>query len=913
MPRYGVQGHPVAIDLSDPILLRNRPEDAESMLYWVAAQEFALDFRAFCQSAWNQVAPQRLVWNWHLDALCDHLVAMTRGEIRFLMVSLPPRHTKSLIASVLWPVWDWIHRPTTQFLSASVDDRLALDFSRLSRRVIESEWFQNLYGDRFYLLPDENAGRQFRNNLGGARNATSVQGRVTGSGGDCFPAGTMVSTPRGPVRIEALATNFSDVMSTDMQTRIPRRQTGFHERHWTGDLVEIVISDGRTLRCTPEHRIWIAGRGWVEAQNLKGQETLVSETEPELRSVRGAILPKPRARSPIEPVVLQRQVFWHRDPGSQQSIREMHRRFAALLFGVQGTDSANSETLRAAESKNLLACLSFGSEETASPSERSDFLRLRKGDFSPVGKAEQSEILLACMQRFRAFEKDRRNSKWAIRSWRSDDQAPAVYGFPAEKDQGKGRRALSFLRHYARTIRQGFGRASHQLFEMGSTPVELSDSVPVLSRHDARRKEVSRKLGSVLVVSTRRVPFSGSVYCIQVDEHRNFFANGIVVSNCQILDDAHDAKKVESDATRLASLQWHDNSWRSRLNSPLTAQKLYIGQRTHDSDIYGHVLAQEGKRWVNLCLPLEFDPKRICITYRNNGKGVAPDAPEFFRDPRKVEGELLDPKRFDADTAKAEKGIMSDRAWQAQYNQQPEGQGGLILKRHWWRQWVWPEWHPNAGQERPQPDFWEIIQVYDTAFEEDEEADFTARTTWGLFTYMEADKDKAGNVREGRQRTSAMLLDCLEERLSYPDLRAEAIDANVRHAPDWILIEKKASGHSLIQELKRKRLPIKAVGLAGSGGSRSRRQGDLIARAHESSLMLERGCIWAPPRNFAYKVIDHCAKFPAGDHDDITSTVCIALQYMRRYYDLTLPDDEKDETEINPYAWRQRDRAKRYA
>jgi phage terminase large subunit-like protein len=556
----------VAIDLSDPILLRNRPEDAESMLYWVAAQEFALDFRAFCQSAWNQVAPQRLVWNWHLDALCDHLVAMTRGEIRFLMVSLPPRHTKSLIASVLWPVWDWIHRPTTQFLSASVDDRLALDFSRLSRRVIESEWFQNLYGDRFYLLPDENAGRQFRNNLGGARNATSVQGRVTGSGGDC-----------------------------------------------------------------------------------------------------------------------------------------------------------------------------------------------------------------------------------------------------------------------------------------------------------------------------------------------------------QILDDAHDAKKVESDATRLASLQWHDNSWRSRLNSPLTAQKLYIGQRTHDSDIYGHVLAQEGKRWVNLCLPLEFDLKRICITYRNNGKGVAPDAPEFFRDPRKVEGELLDPKRFDADTAKAEKGIMSDRAWQAQYNQQPEGQGGLILKRHWWRQWVWPEWHPNAGQERPQPDFWEIIQVYDTAFEEDEEADFTARTTWGLFTYMEADKDKAGNVREGRQRTSAMLLDCLEERLSYPDLRAEAIDANVRHAPDWILIEKKASGHSLIQELKRKRLPIKAVGLAGSGGSRSRRQGDLIARAHESSLMLERGCIWAPPRNFAYKVIDHCAKFPAGDHDDITSTVCIALQYMRRYYDLTLPDDEKDETEINPYAWRQRDRAKRYA
>jgi phage terminase large subunit-like protein len=411
----------------------------------------------------------------------------------------------------------------------------------------------------------------------------------------------------------------------------------------------------------------------------------------------------------------------------------------------------------------------------------------------------------------------------------------------------------------------------------------------------------------VLVSELRRVPYTGKIYCIQVEEHRRFFANGLLVSNCQILDDAHSAKKVESDATRLASIQWHDNEWRSRLNSPLTAQKLYIGQRTHDGDIYGHVLAQEAKRWVNLCLPLEMDLKRICITYPNKGRGVEPGAKEIFRDPRKVEGELLDPKRFDAETAKVEKEIMSERAWNAQYQQQPEGQGGLILKRHWWRQWVWPEWHPNSGQERPLPEFFELIQVYDTAFEEDEESDFSARTTWGVFNYMEADKDKAGNVREGKQRISAMLLDCMEERLSYPDLRAEAIASNEAFAPDVILIEKKASGHSLIQELKRKRLPVKGFGLSGSGGGRSRRQGDLIARAHESSLMLAKGCIWAPPRAFAYKCIDHCAKFPNGDHDDITSTVTMALQYLRRYYDLTLPDDEQED-EINPFAWNQRPR-----
>jgi predicted phage terminase large subunit-like protein len=544
---------------ADPVLREN----VIKQMTFVGQLTMRRDFVKFCKRAWIQVAPQKLVWNWHLDAICEHLVYMTQGEIRFLMITLPPRHTKSLIASVLWPVWDWLHRPGTQFLCASVDERLSLDFARLSRRVIESQWFKTLYGGEFYLLDDENQGRQYRNSKGGMRIAVSAQGRVIGSGGDV-----------------------------------------------------------------------------------------------------------------------------------------------------------------------------------------------------------------------------------------------------------------------------------------------------------------------------------------------------------QIADDVHTVKKVEADTTRQATLAWHDNEWRSRLNNPKTAQKLYIGQRTHENDVYGHVIAQEGKRWVQLVLPLEMDLKRRCITYLNDGTGVAVDAKPIFQDPRAVEGELLDPKRMDAVTAKYEKDIMSDRAWNAQYQQQPEGQGGLILKRNWWRQWVWPEWHANAGQERPLPEFFEVIQVYDTAFEEKEEADFSARTTWGIFTYRETEvAPRTGQQREGQMRTCAMLLDMMEERLSYPDLREEAIRSNDDFDPDWVLIEKKASGHSLIQELKRKGLPVKAVGLAGSGG-RAGRQGDLIARAHEASLMLEKGCIWYCPRNWAFRVIDHAAKFPAGDHDDITATLVIAWQYMRRFYDLTLPDDDADETEINPFNWQKQ---RRYA
>lgn len=371
----------------------------------------------------------------------------------------------------------------------------------------------------------------------------------------------------------------------------------------------------------------------------------------------------------------------------------------------------------------------------------------------------------------------------------------------------------------------------------------------------------------------------------------------------QVLDDPNNTKKVESDTIRQSANEWHDNAWRSRMNNPNKTQKVYVAQRTHDSDVMGHVLSMEPHRWVQLVLPMEFDPKRICITYPNDGKGVMKDAKAIFRDPRQVEGELLNPKRFDKDTAQVERDAMSERAWNAQYQQQPEGQGGLILKKHWWKQWVYPEWHPEAGKVRPLPEWIEIIQVYDTAFEEDEEADFSARTTWGIFSHRESIKDpKTGGFRDGRQRICAMLLDWMEERLTFPALVDECYRSADEMDPDQVLVEKKASGHSLVQELRRprrggRRVPVKAVKLTDGG--------DLTARVHAASLMLEKGCVYYIPRKWSLRLIEQVAKFAPGDHGDTEATLAIAWQYMRRYFDLTLPDDD-DEGEIAPFTWKRR-------
>ena len=147
------------------------------------------------------------------------------------------------------------------------------------------------------------------------------------------------------------------------------------------------------------------------------------------------------------------------------------------------------------------------------------------------------------------------------------------------------------------------------------------------------------------------------------------------------------------------------------------------------------------------------------------------------------------------------------------------------------------------------------------------------------------------------------------EKLDWGDLVKGFKTQQRKWNPDLILIEKKVSGHSLVQELRKKRLPVKAVLLSGSSG-RGGREGDLVARANSASLMLEKGCIFYAPRPYAYSVMEECGKFPNGDHDDYVSTCVIAWMYMRRYHDLQLPDDERDE--VSPWAWKKLPR-KRYA
>lgn len=336
-----------------------------------------------------------------------------------------------------------------------------------------------------------------------------------------------------------------------------------------------------------------------------------------------------------------------------------------------------------------------------------------------------------------------------------------------------------------------------------------------------------------------------------------------------LIDDPHDAEKAQSEDVRNAALSAYDRKVSNRLNDPANGGICIIMQRLHVNDLTGHVLQKKGQRWVHLKIPMEYTGKP---TFKSA-------AGKQYDDPRRKVGELLWPKRFPADVVREFKVDLGTYGAAGQLQQEPTPDGGGILKREWWRKW--------PHEKPPQCDY--IIQVYDTGFEEKEENDFSARTTWGIFEYE--DPTETGR-KGGRARYNAILLDRFEKRVSFPELRREAQTAYNRFRPDRVLVEKKASGHSLLQELRRNKVPVKAL-----KADISKR-----ARAHAASGVLESGAVWYMDRQWAQEVIERCsnATFTDKDHaglNDIPDTCVYAWLHLRNQFWLQLPDEDDEESD----------------
>jgi predicted phage terminase large subunit-like protein len=224
------------------------------------------------------------------------------------------------------------------------------------------------------------------------------------------------------------------------------------------------------------------------------------------------------------------------------------------------------------------------------------------------------------------------------------------------------------------------------------------------------------------------------------------------------------------------------------------------------------------------------------------------------------------PEQWPLDQLKQKKAAMDPRYWNAQYMQQPTADSAAFIKRQHWRIW--------EHDEPPPCEF--IIQSWDTAHEAKTTADYTACTTWGVWY----------NEEEGN-RPSLMLLDAFKDRMEFPELKEVAFKQWKEWNPDAFLVEKKAAGAPLIQELRRMGIPVDEF--TPSRGN------DKIARVNAVADLFASGAVWAPDRRWARDVIEEVVAFPVGEHDDYVDTMTQALLRFRNGGFITLPSDESDE------------------
>ena len=212
---------------------------------------------------------------------------------------------------------------------------------------------------------------------------------------------------------------------------------------------------------------------------------------------------------------------------------------------------------------------------------------------------------------------------------------------------------------------------------------------------------------------------------------------------------------------------------------------------------------------------------------------------------------------------------LPNQKWMAQYMQNPTSDQSAIVKREWWQ--IWEKDDP------PHCEF--VLQAWDTAFEKNNRADYSACTTWGVF-YMDDDT--------GVKQANIILLNSFRERLEFPALKKKAIDEYKEWEPDSIIVEKKASGAPLIYEMRAMGIPVQEF--TPSKGN------DKISRLNAVSDLFASGRVWAPNTNWAEEVIDEVASFPGGEHDDYVDSVSLAMMRFRRGgYIRTLLDEEEEQ------------------
>jgi predicted phage terminase large subunit-like protein len=346
-----------------------------------------------------------------------------------------------------------------------------------------------------------------------------------------------------------------------------------------------------------------------------------------------------------------------------------------------------------------------------------------------------------------------------------------------------------------------------------------------------------------------------------------------------IIDDPHSVDSANSDQMRQSTVNTFETAVPTRLNNPDKSAIVVIMQRLHEEDVSGIILSKQ-LGYDHIMLPMEYDPSRAFPTLLG------------AEDPREALGELLFPERFPKHVVERDKRTMGTFAVSGQFQQTPTPADGGIIKRDWWQLWD----NDNF------PSFDYIIASLDTAYTLKTENDFTAMTVWGVFSEDPVAEASRSLDRTGKgfmmERTykqphpKVMLIYAWQERLELAESVQKVAQTVQRFKVDTILIENKAAGYPVAQELRR---------LYSHKGFQvildDPKSIDKTARLYSIQHFFSEGLIYAPDKSWADQVITQAVSFPKAKHDDLVDTISMALRYLRRTGMIQRPEEAQDDNE----------------
>jgi predicted phage terminase large subunit-like protein len=755
-----------------------------------AAQEHFLDF---IKLMW----PGFILGRQH-KVMADAFERVANGELKRLIVNMPPRHSKSECSSYLLPAWFLGRYPEKKVIQTSHTAELAVGFGRKVRNLVDSEEYQKVFPG-VGLRSDSKAAGRWSTTKGGEYFAIGVGGSVTGKGADLliiddphseqeammgqFDASVYDKVyewyssgprqrlqPGGAIVIVMCMTGDTSVLMADgSNKKLKDIRIGDFVATYEGgqmsasfvsnfqssgfdDIVKIQTQSGRIIRANKEHPFLVEHNGvrkWARVKDLTVGMSLVGTTD---------------ANGPLG-LRINPDFAAHVKRGSRTT--EEIQTLQDCQSGIMGNGGG----------KSVLAESPSQARDFANHATQSSTLRPSKVQ----KKTEPDESSIGTESPFSSTR------KWLL---------SATTGVTsAAKSLLQRTLALTGMESFASIIATKLGEFAASC---ATTATFLLDT--------ARVRKILRGLRNTYDFEADvivRVTDAGraEVFDLEVYQTENFIANGVVS---------------------------HNTRWAKR---DLTGQ------------IIDASIKKEGSSdWEVIELP-----------------AILPS------------GEPLWPEFWSIDELQKLKTELPISKWSAQYQQDPTSEEGALIKRDWWNVW--------EGERAPPCEA--VIIAMDTAFSKTERSDYSACVCFGVFNHPNA---------TGKPIPNLILLDAWKEKLEFPELKAATVQYYKDWKPDMFIVEKKASGAPLIAELRNAGIPVQEF-------TPTRATGDKIVRVNSITDIFASGVVWAPDEAYAEEVVEECAAFPSGDHDDYVDAVTMALMRFRQG-GFVIPTDEDDTIEL---------------